>query len=152
MEPDATETKTARRKRLKAERQADAAEAERRRLAQQMERQRNRLRQRVCSAAWLDAMVAGGERVTVKRHLPVPTDDWQPCGCARCRRNRHMGWPSIYMTSSGHSYECYVESLLRPLDDEPEPEPRRMDEATAVMMGLTITATPNQATQYRRRK
>lgn len=117
------ETRTARKKRLKAERKAGVdlqlAAAERARV----DRSIQNLSARLCSIWW-------AEHVARNRGPYLPDT---PCDCSHCRRRRK--WPSVNFGSRNISFECFTLAHAPP---EKTDRWRRVSHAEAASVGLHI--------------
>ena len=113
------ETRTARKKRLKAERAAGVniqlAAAERQRVGRLIQN----LSARLCSIWWAEHVA--------RNQGPYLPDT--PCDCSHCRRRRK--WPNVNFGSTGISYECFTLEFMRPASDK-----RAMTDDEARYLGL----------------
>lgn len=117
------ETKTARRKRQRAERAASAAQqiqlAEQRALARRIEK----LQLRLCSPWWAEHVGRTGA-------VYLPNAE---CSCRRCKGLRK--WPSPCVSARALSFECHVLALAPKGKDE---RWRRVSQAEASAAGLHV--------------
>ena len=117
------ETKTARRKRMKAER----AGGKKSPSVAQIESLKARFLQRCCSEYWFYRRAASASTPTGKR-----------CFCIACSEARRYGWPRPHVGSVGISFDCFVEGTDIEPNDPAYARDRAVHNGEAMGAGMTI--------------
>jgi hypothetical protein len=117
------ETRTARRKRMKAARGVK----EKRSGAAELQSLKARFLQRCCSEYWFYQRAAGAT-------TPIGTT----CQCVACAEARHFAWPRPHVGSVGISFDCFCEHADLEPSDERLARDSTMRAGEAIAAGLTV--------------